>query len=358
MAHGAHCTAGMNAIQKFRSDVQKLHQAQQVRNRDRQSLNTAGATLKTDTRDQKRDEDLFTKDRAQLKTDRNTLSGLRDQMDGFQQQAAQLQQQLTTNPLDANAQMALGAVQQKEAALQPQLDAATTAAATLRTQTMAQQAQVKTDGVDVKRDTRAVKNDTQVLDRARSRVHDAYWRAKGDLPAAEYKMNLKSTNAARKQLGLRPVNHVIRPGQISPQGQAQMKRLEQIAQGYAGGQRPMGWCLKKVEDYLQETSYGKIGHGNIPRFEYAHDFADYLNAGQRYKSLGLQKLNIDNPYQAPPGSIIVVRAGTPGTANPVAGDIVVKGYGDHFYNDGEMGYGGPGNFPKGNSYVLGIYAPQ
>jgi hypothetical protein len=348
----------MNAIKKFNHEVQQLHQTQRARDKDRSTLKTAQSTLKTDTRAQKHDADVFTKDRAQLKSDRKTLAGLRDQMDGFQQQASQLQQQLAANPFDVNAEMALGAVQEKEAALQPTLDAATTAAATLRTQTMAQQAQVKTDGNDVKRDTRAVKNDTTVLARARSRVHDAYWRAKGDLTAAEYKMNLKQTNNARHELGLKSVKHVIRPGQVSPQGQAQMKRLEQIAQAYAGGNRPQGWCLKKVEDYLQETSYGKIGHGNIPRFPYAHDFADYLNAGQRYKSLGLQKLNIDNPYQAPPGSIIVVRAGTPGTANPVAGDIVVKGYGDHFYNDGEMGYGGPGNFPKGNTYVLGIYAPQ
>ena len=53
----------------------------------------------------------------------------------------------------------------------------------------------------------------------------------------------------------------------------------------------------------------------------------------------------------------MVRAGTPGTANPVAGDIAVIGDYDFFWNGGEMGYGGSQNFPPGNDYVLGIYEP-
>lgn len=162
--------------------------------------------------------------------------------------------------------------------------------------------------------------------------------------------HLEKEIAARKKQG-------ASTGSYSAKDRKEMSALEHTAQSYAAGRAPGGWCLKKVEDYLQQVSYGKIGHGNIPRFEYAHDFADYLNQGRRYASLGLRKLNLTNPYKAPPGSIIVVRAGTPGTANPVAGDITVKGPGDHFYNDGEMGYGGPQNFPPGNNYVLGIYAP-
>ena len=146
-------------------------------------------------------------------------------------------------------------------------------------------------------------------------------------------------------------------GGISASGRQQMQALLHAARNGAGGRRPLGWCLKRVEDYLQNVSYGKIGHGHIPRFGYAHQFADYLNAGHRYAQLGLKKLNITNPYDAPPGAIIVVRHGTPGTHHPTAGDIVVKGNGDHFYNDGEMGYGGRGNFPPGNNHVLGIYVP-
>jgi hypothetical protein len=62
--------------------------------------------------------------------------------------------------------------------------------------------------------------------------------------------------------------------------------------------------------------------------------------GNNAEKHGLKRLNISNPYDAPPGAI-----------------IVVKGPGDAFYNDGNMGYGGRQNFPPGNSYVLGVYVP-
>merc|ERR1719191_112855 len=89
-------------------------------------------------------------------------------------------------------------------------------------------------------------------------------------------------------------------------------------------------------------------------------FADYLNSGSNAASLKLKNIQScvsNNPYEAPEGSIVVVRAGTPGTSNPTAGDIAVKGSGDSFWNGGEMGYGGSGNFPSGNDLVLGIFVP-
>ncbi len=143
---------------------------------------------------------------------------------------------------------------------------------------------------------------------------------------------------------------------ISARGRAQMKELMNIAQRHSAGKRPDGYCLKHVGDYLDRTSYGKIGHGKAPRFPLARNMGDYLN--KNHQSLGLKKLNLDNPYKAPPGAIIVVRPGTPGTRHPTAGDIVVKGPGSHFYNGGEMGYGGPQNFPRGNRHVIGIFVPQ
>ena len=91
----------------------------------------------------------------------------------------------------------------------------------------------------------------------------------------------------------------------------------------------------------------------------AHDFADWLNRSPSHlKAAGLTRLKIDNPYDAPAGAIIVVRAGTPGTHHPTAGDIVISGGHGRLFNDGEMGYGGPGNFPRGNNYVLGVYVPS
>merc|ERR1712232_1233730 len=89
-------------------------------------------------------------------------------------------------------------------------------------------------------------------------------------------------------------------------------------------------------------------------------FADYLNSGSNAANLKLANIKSsvsNNPYNAPIGSIVVVRAGTPGTAHPTAGDIAVKGSGSSFWNGGAMGYGGSSNFPSSNSYVLGIYVP-
>ena len=63
----------------------------------------------------------------------------------------------------------------------------------------------------------------------------------------------------------------------------------------------------------------------------------------------------NSPFNADPGSIVVVAAGAPGTANPTAGDITVKGDGGAFYNGGEMSYGSAADFPT--KYTLGIFVP-
>jgi hypothetical protein len=36
---------------------------------------------------------------------------------------------------------------------------------------------------------------------------------------------------------------------------------------------------------------------------------------------------------------------------------VVVGRNGRFFNGGEMGYGGPRNFPPGNRHVIGVFAP-
>jgi hypothetical protein len=143
---------------------------------------------------------------------------------------------------------------------------------------------------------------------------------------------------------------------ISARGRQQMENLLNMAQRNSAGKRPDGRCLWHVNNYLDRLSYGKIGHGQAPRLPYAKDFGNWLN--DNYRSKGLKKLNIDNPYKAPPGSIVVVRPGTPGTSHPVAGDVVVVGRNGHFYNGGEMGYGGSQNFPRGNRHVIGIFVPE
>jgi len=145
---------------------------------------------------------------------------------------------------------------------------------------------------------------------------------------------------------------------------AQMDALLQVAADDSRGKAPDHNCYAHVAQYLKDVNrYGSFGGGRfddlVPSgyWEYAHMFADYLNAADHCASLGLQRLAVDNPYDAPAGAIVVVRAGTPGTADPTAGDIAIADGKGNFYNGGEMGYGGSGNFPAGNDYVLGVYVP-
>ena len=149
--------------------------------------------------------------------------------------------------------------------------------------------------------------------------------------------------------------------------QADMDGLLAVAKRMASGKKPLGRCYEHVADYIDRAGYGGIKewgfNAAIPPAYWpeAKDFAVFLNKNGNAARLGLENLKVSegltNPYDAPPGAIVVVRHGTPGTRHPTAGDIVVKGKGSKMYNDGEMGYGGPQNFPKGNTFVLGIYVP-
>jgi len=139
-----------------------------------------------------------------------------------------------------------------------------------------------------------------------------------------------------------------------------------VAKRDSQGRSPDGRCYSHVADYIDQTGYGGINPGGFddaipPQYwAEAHDFADYLNKGNNAANLCLvnnQRKYSNNPYNAPKGAIVVVRAGTPGTANPTAGDIAIASGGDVLYNGGEMGYGGSGNFPPSNNYVLGIFEP-
>lgn len=143
--------------------------------------------------------------------------------------------------------------------------------------------------------------------------------------------------------------------------------LQATAYADSYGKSPDGYCYSHVADYLDETGYGGIAVGGfddaIPSayWTYAYQFAEYLNTGSNAADLCLENIQAtaavaNNPYNAPAGAIVVVRAGTPGTANPVAGDIAVADP-PNFWNGGAMGYGGSSNFPVSNDYVLGIYVP-
>ncbi|MBM3259480.1 MAG: hypothetical protein FJY99_07015 [Candidatus Sericytochromatia bacterium] len=146
---------------------------------------------------------------------------------------------------------------------------------------------------------------------------------------------------------------------ISERGKAQMRRLLDVARRSAAGKRPGGWCYRAVKKYLRTVGYGGLNAATVSQLPQraARQFGDFMNRGDNARRYGLQKLPISNPYLAPPGSLVVVRPGTPGTRHPWAGDITVAVGNGRFYNDGNMGYGGSKNFPRGNRHVIGIYAP-
>lgn len=148
--------------------------------------------------------------------------------------------------------------------------------------------------------------------------------------------------------------------EISERAKAQMKKLVDVARRAVGGRRPGGYCYRAVHLYLMRAGYGHLRPDSIPwtHTRYARQFGEYMNQGDNAARLGLRKLPIDNPYDAPPGAVVVVRPGTPGTRHPRAGDIAVAAGNGKFYNDGNMSYGGPENFPPGNPHVVGIYVPQ
>ena len=139
----------------------------------------------------------------------------------------------------------------------------------------------------------------------------------------------------------------------------EMINLLATARARSAGKRPDGYCYTHVADYLEKfgLKYGRFGAG-APALSgrYAKNFASLVDANPA--AYGLKKLPLDNPYDAPAGAIVVVRAGTPGTYHPYAGDISIADGRGRFYNGGEMGYGGRSSFRPGNRHVLGIYVPS
>ena len=151
-------------------------------------------------------------------------------------------------------------------------------------------------------------------------------------------------------------------GSLSADAEAQMDTLLDEARYYSDGQDTDGRCYAHVADYIDAVGYGNIGPGEFNDYipsthhRYAHQFGDYAN--ENLEALGLRRLDLDNPHEAPPGAIIVVRAGAPGTYHATAGDISIAGRNGEFYNGGMMGYKTPEDYPPGNDFVIGIYVPD
>ncbi len=157
------------------------------------------------------------------------------------------------------------------------------------------------------------------------------------------------------------------PGFISEKGRQQMKAVVEYAKTHhRGGSK--GFCFNAVWGYLTATGYGNLDHWNdLPAMGSgeARFFAEYLNASPAHlEEAGLQRLDtaltppITSPHDSriPVGAVIVVAAGSYGTAHPTAGDIVIKAGPNRFINDGpNMDYG-----TKDTWYgkLLGVYVPR
>lgn len=151
-------------------------------------------------------------------------------------------------------------------------------------------------------------------------------------------------------------------GAVSTRGQEQMSRLVSYAdRNHSGASR--GRCFEYVWRYLSSSGYGNIdSYGDAADMPsaYARNFAEYMNQPANAARWGLQRLPLSNPYDAPRGAVVVVAAGSPGTAHPTAGDISVAAGNGRFINDGpNMGYGGSrAAFSSGGGRVLGIFVPR
>ncbi len=153
---------------------------------------------------------------------------------------------------------------------------------------------------------------------------------------------------------------------VSDKGRKQMTDVVEYAlKNHQGGSN--GQCFNAVWGYLTSSGYGNLNQwGDLPGMgsAEARNFAEFMNARpDNLKEAGLQRLDtaltppITNPHdpRIPVGAVIVVAAGSTGTAHETAGDIVIKGNG-RFINDGpNMDYGSKDTW-KGK--ILGVYIPE
>jgi GH24 family phage-related lysozyme (muramidase) len=146
-------------------------------------------------------------------------------------------------------------------------------------------------------------------------------------------------------------------------GTAQRHKMLSIAHAASAGRHPDGRCYFHVcQFFIQCGGYGKIKNpytqfpsSALPE---AHDFADLVNS-RGPAHFGLDRLSIHNPYDAPPGAIVVVAAGSPGTHHPTAGDIAIADGHGAFYNGGLMGYSGRAGWNASpRARLLGCYIPR
>ncbi|HLL06214.1 MAG TPA: peptidoglycan-binding domain-containing protein [Myxococcaceae bacterium] len=131
-----------------------------------------------------------------------------------------------------------------------------------------------------------------------------------------------------------------------------------------------GDCLQFVWRYMTSANggYGHLNDWNdAPEatLDYAYQFRDFFMKPENQAKYGLKLTSITNPYDAPPGAIVVVPSHnasggkTPGTAHPFAGDIALATGTDRFLNDGpNMSYGGRDLWGDGKPNRAWVFVPN
>ncbi|PKL40269.1 MAG: hypothetical protein CVV41_20235 [Candidatus Riflebacteria bacterium HGW-Riflebacteria-1] len=155
--------------------------------------------------------------------------------------------------------------------------------------------------------------------------------------------------------------------EISAAAQKQMDAVVAYALANNRG-ASSGQCFNAVWEYLTRSGYGNLKQwGDLPAMQSgeARNFSGYLNASQRnLDEAGLKRLDttlnppITSPHdpRIPKGAVIVVAAGSTGTAHPTAGDITIKAGEGRFVNDGpNMDYGTAATW---QGKLLGVYIPK
>ena len=266
------------AVRKLHQDISHLHKAQNTRAHDSKEVRQDNRALKTDQKQLKRARDQFDKHKDSLGTSRDNLSSLKDMekmlLAPLGQELGQLQQAYAasvdpaTGQGDATLQAQIAGLGQLESDLKGMVDPQVAAAQT-KVQSLADQVQkgrlsIRQGKKDITHDKKDLKHDTKALAHAKSSVKADRKKALEDLKPAEYQMGLKATNSARKELGLKKVDHVIRqgPGNVT----STMKRLAAAGKSVAmsmGGYVSGGLCATGVSAAIQRATGIKVwGNGN------------------------------------------------------------------------------------------------
>jgi hypothetical protein len=135
----------------------------------------------------------------------------------------------------------------------------------------------------------------------------------------------------------------------------EMQRLARTAEAMYGDKTPNGMCAQAVRTILDAGNFAGAdagrNRGSLGLYG-AKDYGEYWNNGGAAKD-GLERLDITNPYDAPPGSIIVIKPGH--NANSTWGDINIAVGNGRFINDGNMQLASEASWGPGD--LLGVYAP-